>query len=33
MTADGKPRHPAYKGLSEMQDNAAIFRVDPSVDP
>jgi bifunctional non-homologous end joining protein LigD len=32
-TADGKLRHSAYKGLSEMQDNAAIFRIDPSVDP
>ncbi|WP_372353033.1 hypothetical protein [Pararhizobium sp. BT-229] len=27
-TADGKLRHPAYKGLLDHQDNAAIYRVD-----
>jgi bifunctional non-homologous end joining protein LigD len=27
-TADGKLRHPAYKGLRERQDNADVFRFD-----
>ncbi|MBX5195715.1 ATP-dependent DNA ligase [Rhizobium sp. NZLR10] len=27
-TSDGKLRHPAFKGLREVQDNAAVYRVD-----
>ena len=27
-TEDGKLRHPSYKGLSDHQDDAAIYRVD-----
>ncbi|MBB5577927.1 ATP-dependent DNA ligase [Rhizobium paranaense] len=27
-TADGKLRHPSYKGLRERQDNADVFRLD-----
>jgi len=27
-TDDGKLRHASYKGLQELQDNAAVFVVD-----
>ena len=27
-THDGKLRHASYKGLREVQDNAAVFRLD-----
>ncbi len=29
-TSDGKLRHPAYKGLREIQDNADVYRLDQS---
>lgn len=28
LTHDGKLRHPSYKGILEVQDSAAIYRVD-----
>jgi bifunctional non-homologous end joining protein LigD len=30
-THDGKLRHASYKGLREVQDNAAVFALDPKV--
>jgi bifunctional non-homologous end joining protein LigD len=27
-TRDGKLRHAAYKGLRELQDNAAVYKID-----
>ncbi|TCL65756.1 ATP dependent DNA ligase-like protein [Rhizobium sp. BK251] len=28
LTHDGKLRHASYKGLREVQDNAAVFKIE-----
>jgi bifunctional non-homologous end joining protein LigD len=32
-TTDGKLRHPAYKGLREVQDNADVYRIEDGLGP